>query len=487
MRIVGAGSPRPYTQTMTEPYKELDTKTELLPPEETRDLISLRKCVLAVTEGPAAKVKFELGKKKTIRIGKKNDNDIVVNDKTVSRNHVEIETTSDSFLLRDLNSTNGTFINGTRVKEAFLSPGDVISIGNTKIVYQAFDEKVQMEPSKNTFFGELVGKGKKMRQIFGVLERISPTLATVIIEGETGTGKELVARAIHANSLRKEKPFVVFDCSAIAPNLIESELFGHVKGSFTGAVKDRRGAFEEANTGTIFLDEIGELTLDLQPKLLRALEQREIKRVGSTQAVQLDVRVICATNRNLKKEVQEGRFREDLYYRLSVVKIQLPSLKERLEDIPLIVEKLLAHARFNKKPDGTFFVSRVEDEALKILSRYQWPGNVRELNNVLERAISFAENGVLGGQNMQFVFSEAHHDDEQTVKTDVDTSLPFKEAKQKVVESFEKDYLEDLLHRNQNNVSRAAREAKIDRKHLRNLLIKYGIIEGSLEDEEEEI
>ncbi len=462
------------------------TKTELLSLEETKDLISLRKCQLAITEGPCPKIKYDLGKKKTIRIGKKKDNDIVIDDATVSRNHSEIEATSDSFLLRDLNSTNGTFINGTKVKEAFLSPGDVITIGNTVMVYQAFDEKVQMEPSKNNFFGEMVGKSKKMRQIFGVLERISPTLATVIIEGETGTGKELVARAIHVNSLRKDKPFVVLDCSAIAPNLIESELFGHVKGSFTGAVKDRRGAFEEANAGTIFLDEIGELTLDLQPKLLRALEQREIKRVGSTQSINLDVRVLCATNRNLRKEVEEGRFREDLYYRLSVVKIQLPPLRERLEDIPLMVERIISQARFNKKPDGSFFVSKVEDDALKTLSHYQWPGNVRELANILERGVSFAQDGVLSASSLQFVFNESHGE-EHTVKTTatVDSSVPFKEAKQKVVESFEKDYLVDLLKRNNENVSKAAREAKIDRKHLRNLLIKYGIIEGSLEDEDE--
>jgi len=469
-------------------YKEIDTKTELLPPEETRDLISLRKCVLEITEGSASKMKTELGKKKVIKIGKKNDNDWIMDDKTVSRNHVEIETTADSFLLRDLNSTNGTFINDTRVKEAFLSPGDVITIGNTKILYQAFDEKVQMEPSKNNFFGEMVGKSKKMRQIFGILERISPTLATVIIEGETGTGKELVARAIHTNSLRKDKPFIVFDCSAIAANLIESELFGHMKGSFTGAIKDRRGAFEEANGGTIFLDEIGELTLDLQPKLLRALEQREIKRVGSTQTVNLDVRVLCATNRNLKKEVEEGRFREDLYYRLSVVKVQLPPLRERTEDIPLMIEKILTNARYNKKPDGSYYVSRVEDDALKTMQRYQWPGNVRELNNILERAISFAENGILTAQGLQYIFSEAsnHSDDEHTVKTSVDNNLPFKEAKQMVVESFEKDYLQDLLDRNKGNVSKAAREAKIDRKHLRNLLVKYGILEPSALDEEDE-
>lgn len=467
--------------------KDFDTKTEILAMDDARDLISLRKCVLAIIDGPSQKIKYDLGKKKITTIGKKKDNDIVIGDKTVSRNHLNIEATADSFLLKDLGSTNGTFINGMRVKEAFLSPGDIISVGNTKLEYQAFDEKIQMEPSEKTEFGELVGKSRKMRQIFGILERISPSLATVIIEGETGTGKELVARAIHSHSHRKEMPFIVFDCSAIAPNLIESELFGHMKGSFTGAIKDRKGAFESANTGTIFLDEIGELTIDLQPKLLRALEQREIKRVGSTQSIQLDVRVICATNRDLKLEVKEGRFREDLYYRLSVVKIQLPPLRERPDDIPTIVEKILSYARYNKKPDGSFLASRVEDDAIKMLKRYPWPGNVRELNNILERVVSFSEKGVINASHLQFIFSELDHQEAtgrgQAV---IDTSLPFKEAKQQVVESFEKEYLEGLLEKNKHNVSRAAREAKIDRKHLRNLLIKYGILDSSAPDTDED-
>lgn len=464
--------------------------TAIISPDENRELISLRKYQLIVISEDGNRRKFELGKKKVIRIGKKTDNDIVVSDKTVSRNHIEIQVTDDnSYLLKDLNSTNGTMINGMKVKEAFLSQGDQIEIGETKIEFQTYDENVHIEPSNKNEFADMVGKSRKMRQIFGVLERISPSQATVIIEGETGTGKELVAKAIHQHSLRKDKAFITFDCSAVAANLIESELFGHTKGSFTGAHKDRMGAFETANGGTIFLDEIGELTLDLQPKLLRALEQREIKRVGSTKAVKLDVRVISATNKNLKDEVKAGRFREDLYYRLSVVKIQVPSLRERLEDIPLIVEKLLNVARYNRKDDSSFYVTRVEDDALKILQRYQWPGNVRELNNILERAVSFAEKGVIKGSHLQYVFSEVESGEEATVRLqNIDLDKPFKEAKQIVIESFEKEYLQELLQRNNGNVSKAAREAKIDRKHLRNLLIKYAIIKSDAEllDEEEE-
>lgn len=448
--------------------------TQLIKSDETGDVVSLRKCQLTVIDGDDKGKKFKLDKPST-KIGKREGNDFILSDKTVSRNHLEIEYTSDSFLLRDMQSTNGTYVNGTKVKEAYLAPGDVIKLGNTSIEFQAFSETAKIEPSSNESFGSMVAKSRKMRQIFGIMEKISPTFATVVIEGETGTGKDLVANGIHQNSTRKNKPFVVFDCSSVAPNLIESELFGHEKGSFTGAIKSRKGAFEEASGGTIFLDEIGELPLDLQPKLLRALEQREVRRVGANLPTAIDVRVLCATNRDLKKEVSEGRFREDLYYRLSVVKINIPPLRDRPEDIPLIIEKILRDAKFNRTIDGGFRITRVEDDALKTLQRYQWPGNVRELANIIERAASFADGGSIAKSHLDYVFSELDNEEEHTEKLVMDTDLPFKEAKQKLLDVFEKDYLLDLLKRNNNNLSKAAREAKIDRKHIRNLLKKYGI------------
>ena len=341
----------------------------------------------------------------------------------------------------------------------------------------AFDEGVKIEPSSKEIFGQMVGKSRRMRQIFAILEKIAPSSATVIIEGDTGTGKDLVAQAIHEHSLRKNKPFIVFDCSAVAPNLIESELFGHERGAFTGAVKSRRGAFEAAHGGTIFLDEIGELTLDLQPKLLRALEQREIKRVGANVPVKTDVRVICATNRNLRNEIKEGRFREDLYYRLSVVKLLLPSLRDRPDDISLLVERFLATSAHNKDEAGNLKVTRVDDEALKVLARHAWPGNVRELYNVMERALSFANGDALSRAQFEFIAQDSHVEspEERTEWMPVTTDIPFKDAKAKIVEVFEKEYLTDLLKKNDFNISKASREAKIDRKHLRNLLKKYGI------------
>ena len=456
------------------PKKDFESKTQIIKMNEAGASISLRKCQLSVVEGLDKGKKYSLVKPIT-KIGKKEGNDFIVSDGTVSRKHLAIEYSSDTFVLKDMGSTNGTYVNGTRVKEAYLLPGDRIKIGNTVLEFVAFEEKVQIEPSENDSFGSMVGASLKMRQIFGILEKISPSLATVIVEGETGTGKELVARAIHANSPRKNKPFIVFDCGSVAPNLIESELFGHEKGAFTGAVKTRRGAFEEANGGTISLDEIGELTLDLQPKLLRALESREIRRVGTNLPIPIDVRVICATNKNLKREVNEGRFREDLYYRLSVVKILIPSLRERTDDIPPIVEKFLRDGKFNKNADGTLHITKVNDDALKLLQRHRWPGNVRELQNVIERASAISEKDSITKEHIEFVFTELDRDDERTEKLQVVKDIPFKTAKQKVVEVFERDYLLDLLRRNGYNLSKAAREAGIDRKHIRNLLKKYGI------------
>lgn len=456
-----------------EQEKDFESKTDLLKLDEAPEVVSLRKCQLVVIEGPSRGKKVTLNKNATT-IGKRENNDIVLGDKTVSRNHLEIQYASDSFLLKDLSSTNGTYINGTKVKEAYLVPGDIIKVGNTVMEFVAFDEKVAIEPSAKEVCGGMVGKSRKMRQIFAILEKIAPSNASVIIEGETGTGKDLVAQAVHEHSTRKTKPYVVFDCTGVAPNLIESELFGHEKGAFTGAVRSRPGIFESANGGTVFLDEIGDLPIDLQPKLLRALESREVRRVGANATTKIDVRVLSATNRNLKKEVEAGRFREDLYYRMSVVKILLPPLRDRVEDIPLIVERLLSTSKFNKTATA-IKVTRVEDEALKLLQRYPWPGNVRELANVIERACAFVEGNTIARSHLDFIFAEMGGDEEHTEKMKIDANLPFKEAKQKILEVFEKEYLEDLLKRNNYNLSKAAREAKVDRKHIRNLLKKYGI------------
>lgn len=433
-----------------------------------------------------------------ITIGSLEDNDIHLADDTVSRMHCQIVQEGNDYLLVDLGSTNGTHINGVRVREAFLLPGATIAVGNTQIRFNPFNEQVVVKPSESEKFGGIVGRSLKMREIFGILEKIAPTSATVVIEGQTGTGKEVVARTIHDMSSRADGPFIVFDCGAVPESLIESELFGHEKGSFTGAVMTRKGLFEMAQGGTIFLDELGELALDLQPKLLRVLEQREVRRVGSNRPIPINVRVVAATNRRLEEEVRAGNFREDLFYRLSVVRLFLPSLKERREDIPLLAQHFLHKLPFNRKHDNPneLKITRVERDALDALAGYHWPGNVRELVNVIERAVSMAETdcislvdlpGTITGTEPSLHLSEPppvplsqDAQDNITRWTALPRraelqEMPFKEAKEEWISTFERDYITELLMRHGGNISQAAREADIDRKYFRKLMTKHGI------------
>jgi DNA-binding NtrC family response regulator len=294
-----------------------------------------------------------------------------------------------------------------------------------------------------------------MRRIFALLPRLAGSDATVLVEGPTGSGKELIARALHEDGPRAEGPLVVVDCSSIAPTLVESELFGHEKGSFTGAHALRVGAFEAASSGTVFLDEIGELPLDIQPKLLRVLEERAVKRVGAVKTTPVDVRLVAATNRDLRAEVNRGRFRADLYYRLAVVKLRVPPLRERREDIPLLVAHFYQQL-VGQAPPAELVSALVENE---------WPGNVRELRGAVERAV------LLGDP----------HQDEDTSPSrawaeggELDATIPFRAAKERVVRAWEKWYVTELIAR-YGTVSRAAREVKMDRHHLGELLRLHGV------------
>jgi DNA-binding NtrC family response regulator len=308
--------------------------------------------------------------------------------------------------------------------------------------------------------GQLVGSDTKMRQLFKLLTDVAATNATVLIEGETGTGKELIAEEIHNHSDRRDGPFVVFDCGSVPRELIESALFGHVKGSFTGAITDRRGAFAEANGGTIFLDEIGEMQMDLQPSLLRVLDKRAVRKVGANQYEKIDVRVVAATNRDLRAEVGKKNFREDLYYRLAVIRVSVPPLRERGSDIPLLVNHFVQS--FSQGEPLS-----VAPEDMARLQRHSWPGNVRELRNVIERACLLSGGATI---NIDDALVE-----EAAPALGIRTDLPFKEAKGQLVEMFEREYIEDLMRRHKMNLSAAAREAQIDRKHLRELIRKYGL------------
>lgn len=325
-----------------------------------------------------------------IRLGSSADNDFVLTDSTVSRQHAEIVGLEDGFEVRDLDSTNGTFLKDIKIGTAAVNPGQQIRLGDSLIQFSTTEDKVCVVASKNDRFGRLVGKSPRMRQIFDLIDKIASKPVNIVIEGETGTGKEMVARTIHEHSSRKDGPFIVFDCSNVDKELMRAELFGHEEGAFTGATQRRQGAFEAAHKGTIFLDEIGELDIDLQPKLLRVLEEREIRRLGSPHPTKVDVRVVCATNRDLQQMVSEGTFREDLYYRLYVVKINLPPLRERKEDIPLLATHFI-----KQKIDEGSPVNKIAPEAMNILKGLNLMGNVRALRNVMERAIALCDGDTI--------------------------------------------------------------------------------------------
>jgi len=314
-----------------------------------------------------------------------------------------------------------------------------------------------------------------MREIFASLERVAPSELTVLISGETGTGKELVARAIHRYSRRAEKPYVTQDCSAIPRELIESTLFGHEKGSFTGAVGQHHGCFEQAHMGTIFLDEIGELDLSLQPKLLRVLETKEIKRVGGDRNLDVDVRVVAATNRDIRAMINQGTFREDLYFRLSVIHVELPPLRDRRDDIPVLVRVFLDQLSERWFPgEGKRF--EVTPEAMERLCSHPWPGNVRELRNTVERAASLADGTLLGPADFRVQARPTTSAAPSSAIAQVPLGMEFKDAKQKVVDQFEVAFLSALLEKHKGNITRCAQEAGLTRYHLRELLKRHGIV-----------
>ena len=491
--------------------------------------LDLRKCSLSVLSDPSLPVYgFE---KECFTIGAMEDNDIVLDEETVSRYHCHIRQEGDAYILSDVGSTNGTFIDGVRIREAYLAAGSLVTVGKTELRFETAKEQHKVKPMERDRMGGLIGQSLGMREIYEIVEKIAQTSATVVIEGETGTGKEVVAKGIHALSTRACKPFIVFDCGAVPDNLIESELFGHEKGSFTGAIMSRRGLFEMAQGGTILLDELCELGLELQPKLLRVLEQREVRRVGSGKSIHVDVRVIAATNRNLEEELRAGRFREDLFYRLSVVRIFMPPLRDRLEDLPMLVRHFLANEGFNRKLDGSRRVEGLCPEAFEVLMGYDWPGNVRELINVLERACSFAETNqillkdlpahLLRGGPSAALRAHATAVSEIVPEPGLSASLPqqamtrelpdkglrakraaaqpplhppavspsrvehkaFKEAKEEWIGLFEQVYLVHLLRKNRMNISHAARDADIDRKYFRKLMRKYDISVKDLDEQ----
>src|SRR5688500_18998202 len=356
----------------------------------------LRKAKLVVTSGSDSGKEVEISKARCSG-GRSIINDLVLQDKAVSGTHFEIAVRDDGYRLRDLNSRTGTYVGDLQIREVFLRPGVTFRAGQTNIQFQPTSDIVEIELSKKDRFDRVVGASAGMREIFATLEKVSPSDLTVMITGETGTGKELIARAVHNGSPRRNKPFVVLDCGSIPRDLIESTLFGHEKGSFTGAVAQHTGCFEQANGGTIFLDEIGELDISLQPKLLRVLEQREIKRVGGDRTYKVDVRVLAATNRDLREEVNKGTFREDLYFRLSVVHVELPPMRERREDVPNLANHFLRDVASRRGMTMSF-----SQDAMAAMVSHSWPGNVREMRNVVERAAALSDGPVITRADLVF-------------------------------------------------------------------------------------
>ena len=379
------------------------------------------------------------------------------------------------------------------IQKGSADPAEIELVVERALKYQDAErenKRLRSELQDKYSFSNMIGKAHNMEQVFDLIDTVADSRATVLVTGESGTGKELVARALHYNSSRRTAPFIRLNCAALPKDLMESELFGHEKGAFTGAIKQTRGRFEMADGGTLLLDEISEIDPALQAKLLRVLQEREFERIGSTQTIKVDVRIVATTNRDLQKEVAAGNFREDLYYRLNVIEMGLPPLRERKEDIPLLVKHFLNSARYNRGLDGEKKIEGLSRDALDALVAYHWPGNVRELVNVVERACSFADEEYIQLQDlpenisgMGVIKRRSDPDiptaDIQLRDTSADTGTGFKEAKEKWLSTFEKDYIESLLKKNDYNISHAAREADIDRKYFRKLMKKYGLDSNS--------
>jgi DNA-binding NtrC family response regulator len=399
------------------------------------------------------------------RIGSHPANDLVLEDPMVSRFHCALARTSAGWRLADSGSLNGTRLCGVRVRDADLPADAVIELGDSRVRVRESSSVAEAEVPISPAFGELVGLSVGMRKLFGLLDRVARSESNVLIQGESGTGKEAIALEIVRRGPRASRPLVVVDCGAISPTVIESELFGHARGAFTGAERERVGAFEEANGGTVILDEIGELPLDMQPKLLRAIEARQVRRVGENQQRDVDVRVIAITNRRLEREVNHGRFREDLFFRLSVVTVRVPPLRERLEDVPVLVRFFLQ--KLGKTDRADLFTGAVLAE----LARYDWPGNVRELRNYVERAVVLEAAEPASRPRPTTVPPEQG-------PAAVDIDEPFTEAKKRILEEFERRYLATLMMWSNGNVSQAARKAGMDRMYLHRLLQRHGIRRG---------
>jgi DNA-binding NtrC family response regulator len=439
--------------------------------------ISIPSIELVVIDGPSRgnRVRVENG---LARVGSAAGSDLSLEDFTVSRVHCELRVHPTGVVVKDCGSTNGTFVEGVNVREGEVQPGASVRVGRSVFRIESVDGNSVVPISDNDGFGELVGSSLAMRQVYAILERIAPTNATLLIGGETGTGKDVAARSLHAASSRAAGPFVPVDCGAIPENLIETELFGHVRGAFSGAVSDRRGVFEEAHGGTLFLDEIGEMPLSVQSKLLRAIETRSVRRVGGNSERPVDVRIVAATNRPLAVCANQGTFREDLYYRLAVVEVTLPPLRARIDDVPKLAAHFFARFAGSERPLPDAFVA--------MLTRRSWPGNVRELRNFIERSVSLGSIHEASASRPPSAASPPSLP--SNVESLVPLHLPLKDARQAWTESFESVYVRSMLKKTGGNLTRAAELAGVNRRFMQRLLARLGLraSDVALEDPDDE-
>ena len=427
--------------------------------------VLLRRAELEIVAGdePARKVPLE---RTSFRVGSDPDNDLVLSDETVSGRHFELLADEYGQRLRDTHSRNGTFVDGVRVLDVYLRDGAEIAAGGCRVHYRVGREDVAIPLSRRTDFGGLLGHSPAMRAVYNVLERAARTDTTVLIVGESGTGKELAARALHDHSPRRDGPYVVFDCGAAAASLLESQLFGHARGAFTGAVDARAGAFEAAADGTLVFDELGELPLELQPKLLRALEARAVQRLGETNPRPVDVRFVACTNRNLEQEVRLGRFRPDLFFRISVLTVRLPPLRERREEIPRLVRHFLERIAGPGAPAPP-------QHLLDLLLQHDWPGNVRELRNFVERFCLLPE-----GDPTRHLHPDGSCAPDTAAGPAISFDCSFHEAKERWLDAFERAYLARLLDAHGGNISEVARVAGLSRQTCYRLMEKHGLRGG---------
>ena len=413
---------------------------------------------LTVLAGPDAGL-TAASKNGLAEVGRREAATLRLTDPTVSWAHVELRAAAGGVRVTDLRSANGTLLHGARVLDAVVSGPVELAVGGSRVRLTIGERDEAIAAIGASRFHGMIGGSQAMRAVYARLQSAGPTTSTVLLLGESGTGKELAAQALHASSARGRGPFEVVNCGGLPPTLVESELFGHARGAFTGAFHTREGAFERADGGTIFLDEIGELPLESQPKLLRVLESGQFQRVGDTQTRRADVRVVAATHRDLRGEVNAGRFRADLYYRLAVIHVRLPPLRERLDDLPAIAADLVARIRRDR---GVAADLPVDGALVASLRAHDWPGNVRELRNHLEQRLvlsALAER------------PDGAHGDAPAARPPAGAELPLREAR----ELFERDYLVALLERNDWQILETARKAGIDRATLFRMMRRHGI------------